>query len=162
VAGKVAPEIAKAAPASATEFTVSAVLPDEVRVSVWTEIVLMATLPKSKLMALAVSCGDGSGVPVPVRVILLVLPVFESLEMATVPVVNPLTAGSKETWRVKDCPGVRVAGNEIPDKLNPAPVRVTELTVTAAVPSEVSVTLLVTVVLRVALPKSTLVLLTLS
>ena len=55
VAGKAPPEIAKDAPVSVTEFTVTTLLPDEVRVRVLLEVVLMFTLPKSMLLALSVS-----------------------------------------------------------------------------------------------------------
>ena len=53
--GKVAPEIAKAAPASEMEFTVTAALPEAVRVSVLFEMVLIFTLPKSRLLALNIN-----------------------------------------------------------------------------------------------------------
>ena len=51
--GKVAPEIAKAAPVSEMEFTVTAALPEAVRVRVLFEVVLMFTLPKSRLLVLS-------------------------------------------------------------------------------------------------------------
>ena len=44
-----APEIAKPAPVSVTELTVTAVLPEEVRISVFDEVVLRFTLPKSRV-----------------------------------------------------------------------------------------------------------------
>ena len=50
-----APEIAKAVPVSVTELTVTAVLPDEVRVRVLVEVVSRFTSPKSTVLALTVS-----------------------------------------------------------------------------------------------------------
>ena len=53
--GREPPEIANAAPATVTEFTVRAALPDEVSVSALTEVVFRAMLPKSRLLALSFS-----------------------------------------------------------------------------------------------------------
>ena len=55
VAGKVAPEIAKAAPVTVTEFTVTAVFPDAVMPSVLVEVAFKLTFPKSRLDELTVS-----------------------------------------------------------------------------------------------------------
>jgi hypothetical protein len=49
-----------------------------------------------------------------------------------------------------------VAGNVAPEAVNPVPTSVTELTVTAAVPIEVNVSVLVECAFSVTLPKSKL------
>jgi len=54
-------------------------------------------------------------------------------------VAVPAVAGSNCTVKVAVWPGLRVAGNVTPEALNPVPVAVAALTVTAAVPDEVKV-----------------------
>ena len=51
VAGKVAPEISNALPASVTELIVSAAVPEEVSVSVLVEIVLTGTSPNARTLS---------------------------------------------------------------------------------------------------------------
>ena len=97
MAGKVAPEMAKPVPASITECTVSAALPEEVSVRVFVDVVFTVTLPNARLPALRVSCGVGAAVPVPLRVTVLVPPLEELLETVMVPLAAPITVGSKVT-----------------------------------------------------------------
>jgi hypothetical protein len=52
VAGKVAPETAKPVPCSVTQLTVNAVIPVDVKVSVFVEVVFTVTVPKSSALAL--------------------------------------------------------------------------------------------------------------
>ena len=52
MAGKVAPEMAKPVPCSFTELTVNAVIPVDVNVSVFVEVVSTVTVPKSSAPAL--------------------------------------------------------------------------------------------------------------
>ncbi len=96
VAGKVAPEIANPVPCTAADATVTAAVPDEVRVSVLVEIEFTATSPKARLLALTAKPGAGAGVAIPARVTVAML--FEALvEMARVPPAAPATAGLKVT-----------------------------------------------------------------
>ncbi len=99
VAGKLAPEMAKAAPATTTECTVRGAAPEEVRVSVFVDVALIAMSPKASVSALRVSCGVGVAVPVPIRFTTAggALPLDAVLEMVMVPPIAPVTVGSKLT-----------------------------------------------------------------
>jgi hypothetical protein len=66
------------APLTVAEFTVTGVVPVEVRVKDCVVAVFTATLPKLKLPALTVSCGFAA-VPVPLSVTEVVLPLVELL-----------------------------------------------------------------------------------
>lgn len=55
----------KPAPVIAAEFTVTAAVPDDVRVNDCVAAVFTVTLPKLKLAALTVNWGLGAAVPVP-------------------------------------------------------------------------------------------------
>lgn len=90
------------------------------------------------------------------RLTVLVPPDVELLEMVRVPVAAPVTVGSKLTWSVNDCPGFSVAGNVPPEIAKAPPVSMTEFTVTAAFPDELSMRFLVDVVFSAMLPKSRL------
>lgn len=92
--GNVAPVIEKPVPTRVAELTVSAAVPEDVKVSVFVDAVLTVSLPKANVLALRVSCGE---VPVPLRATVLVLPLDELLEMVIVPVAAPVTVGSKLT-----------------------------------------------------------------
>jgi len=100
-----------------------------------------------------------TGTPVPPRV--TVVEDAESLTRESWPDATPALVGSNPTVRVVDCPGLRVTGKLIPDRLKPAPVNVAELMVTSAAPVEVRVSNCVTGVLTATLPKATLAALTL-
>jgi hypothetical protein len=76
---------------------IRAAVPEDVRVSVWVEVVFMVTLPKASVLALIVNCGVGAAVPVPLRVTVLVGPLDELLEMVMIPLAAPATVGSKLT-----------------------------------------------------------------
>jgi hypothetical protein len=89
-------------PARVTELIVRAAVPDEVKVSVWVEVVLTVTFPKLIEPALRVRSGVAAAVPVPVRETVDVLPEEALLETVMVPVVNPVALGLKLTWRVTD------------------------------------------------------------
>ena len=97
VAGKFAREIANPVPTNFTEFTPSAAVPEEVRVSVLVDVVFKFTFPKDMALALNVSCGLAAAVPEPVRETVLVLPLEELLEIVMVPLAAPATVGSKLT-----------------------------------------------------------------
>jgi hypothetical protein len=102
VVGKVTPEMAKPLPARVAELIVRAAVPDEVRVSVVVEVVLTVTFPKLMEPALSVRLGLASAVPVPVKETMDVLPEDALLETVMVPVEDPVLAGPKLTWRVRD------------------------------------------------------------
>ena len=76
----------------------------------------------------------------PVRLISAVPLGEELLWMLSCPVAAPVVVGSNPTSSVTARPGFRVTGNVAPDIVKPLPVTVAALTVTAAVPVELSVT----------------------
>ena len=127
----------------------------EVNVTGSVDAVFTVTLPNARLAGLMVNCGFGTtvAVPVPLRLITAVLLVDESLWIVSCPEAAPVVAGSNCTFRVTDCPGLKVTGKVAPDTVKPVPVNVAELMVTGAVPVEVSVTGCVDAVFSVTSPK---------
>jgi hypothetical protein len=102
----------------------------------------------------ALSVGVTGACPVPLR---LIVAVAALLLIAIDPVKDPAVAGSKLIVSVAVCPGFSVTGNPTPESPNPAPATDTPLIVSAAVPEDVSVTVLVVAVFRAALPNASLV-----
>ena len=98
----------------------------------------------------------------PVRLTVLVPPDVELLEIVMVPEATPVVVGLKLTCSDRDWPGFSVAGSVAPDIANAVPETVTEPIVTAVLPDEVSVSVLVEVVFSVMMPKSRVVALALS
>lgn len=94
--------------------------------------------------------------PVPLRLI-VALPPEALLLIVTDPLKAPAVAGSKPIVSVAVCPGFSVIAPLIPESVNPAPVIDTPLTVNAAVPEDVSVTVLPVAVFNASVPKATLV-----
>jgi hypothetical protein len=139
---------------------VSAAVPDEVSVNVFVVLVFTATSPNASVLALKVSCADGGDAPIPLRFTLIVLPVEELVEIVTAPLAAPATVGLKLNWSVMDLPGFNVAGNVGLDIENPPPTTLTELTVNIDFPEDVSVSVLVDVVFRGAVPNDRALLLT--
>lgn len=92
--------------------------------------------------------------PVPLR---LIVADAALLLIVTDPVNAPAVDGSKLMVSVAAWPEFRVTGKLIPESLNPVPATDAPLTVSAAVPEEVSVTVFVMVVFSAAVPKATLV-----
>ena len=90
----------------------------------------------------------------PLKLTVLVPPELALLEMVIVPVAAPVAVGSKFRFRLSDWPGLRVAGKVAPDMAKAPPDKLTEFTVTAELPDEVRVRVLVAVVLMLTLPKS--------
>lgn len=88
------------------------------------------------------------------------LPEVELLVIVSCPVRAPVVAGSNCNCNVRVCVGFRVTGKLPPTIVNPAPVIVAELTVTALVPVEVKVSVCVVGVFSAMLPKFRLVVLT--
>lgn len=60
--------------------------------------------------------------------------------ITSLPVAEPVCVGSKMMVSKSVCPGLRVAGKFSDDRVNPAPCTAADLTVTAAFPTDVSVT----------------------
>jgi hypothetical protein len=83
----------KPEPEIAAEFTVTADVPDEVKVNDSVLAVFTVKLPKLRLDALIVNCGLAA-VPVPLRATWAVPPVVELLLMVICPVADPVAAGS--------------------------------------------------------------------
>jgi hypothetical protein len=76
-------------------------------------------------------------VPVPLR---LTEAVVELLLIVNAPVVVLAVVGANFTFSANVCFGFRVTGNVTPDTVNPLPLIVAELIVTADVPVDVTVT----------------------
>jgi hypothetical protein len=100
--------------------------------------------------------------PVPPRLRIAVGFVDEVLTTVSVPVAAPATVGSNCTLIVTVWFGLNVIGKVPPEIVNPLPLTVTELTVTAAVPVEDRITDCVAAEFRFTSPKAMLVALMLS
>lgn len=155
VIGKVAPNTVNPVPLTAAELTVSGAVPVEVTVNGSVELDPIATLPKLRLVVLIPSCVVVAATPVLLRLILVVGLVEELLTVRT-PVAAPVVRGADTTLRVTFCCGLSVSGKVAPLTVNPVPLTVAELIVTADVPVEVSVTGRVEVDPTVTLPKARL------
>lgn len=81
----------------------------------------------------------------------------ELLLIVSCPVAAPVVVGSNSTVSVAVWFELSVNGKAAPENENPEPVITTELTVTGAAPVEVKVMDCVAGVLRMTLPKATLV-----
>jgi hypothetical protein len=109
--------------------------------------------PLGALHFKATSCGF----PVPFKGTVRDGFVDELLLMVNWPVAEPTTEGSNVRVTDNVCPGFRVAGRLTGETEKPLPVAVTEFTVTAAVPLEVSVTVCVVGVFTATPPNEMLV-----
>jgi hypothetical protein len=67
-------------------------------------------------------------------------PVDELLDKVTAPLAVRAVSGLKPTVRTALCPTFSVIGKAMPERVKPVPVTEPALTVTGAVPDEVSVT----------------------
>jgi hypothetical protein len=126
--------------------------PADVRVRALVVAVLTATLPKLRLVALTVSCGFAA-TPVPLKATAAVLPLAELLLMVSSPVAAPAVVGRNFSCKVTDWFGLSVTGKLPATRLKPVPAIEAELTVTAAVPDDVSVSELVAEEFTLTLPK---------
>jgi hypothetical protein len=153
VTGKLWATIVKPAPVIAVELTVTADVPEEVSVTVIDFAVFTVSLPKLRLDALTVNWGLAAAVPVPLKATLAVPPVIELLLIVSCPVTAPVAVGLNWTCSANVCFGFSVAGKVPPTIVKPVPEIASELTVTADVPEEVSVTVIVFAVFTVSLPK---------
>ena len=93
----------------------------------------------------------------PLRLTAVELLVDELLWIVSSPVADPAAVGSNCTSSVTAKFGFKVTGNVAPEIVKPVPLSVAELTVTGAVPVEVSVTGNFDAVSTVTLPNATLV-----
>ncbi len=153
VRGKVAPETVKPVPPIVAELIISGAVPVEVTVSGSVEVDPTPTLPKLKLVELTDSCGVVAATPVLLRLTVAVALVEELLLTVSAPVTALVVMGADCTWRVTVCCGLRVSGKVAPATLNPVPLTVAELIVTAVVPVETKVIGKVEVEPTVTLPK---------
>jgi hypothetical protein len=94
--------------------------------------------------------------PVPLKEMEAVGLVEELLVTVNWPVAEPAVVGSNSTLRVADWLGFSVRGKLAPEKENPVPEMVAELTVTGAVPDEVRVSDCVDGEFKLTSPKATL------
>ncbi len=92
-----APERAKPLPETVAEFIVRGAVPDDVKVSVLVEEEFVATLPKSTVLALTLSCGLGDATPFPVRVTIVELLVDEFVDIVRLPLAAAALVGAKLT-----------------------------------------------------------------
>jgi len=99
---------------------------------------------------------------VPLRLTTVDAPEDELLAMVSEPLEAPAAVGSNCTVSVAVWLGLSVSGNVAPETLYPAPLAVAPLTVSAAAPVEVSVTVCVVAVFTATLPNDRLDALTLS
>ena len=142
----------KPAPEMLAEFTVTGMLPVELREIDCVDGVLRLTPPNEMLAALTMR----AAVPAPVPLRLTVEePEAAVLAKMSWPVAAPTDCGANCTVSVTDWLGFRVAGSVMPDVLNPEPVRVIELSVTATLPVEVMVMVCEAVELMATLPNET-------
>ena len=137
VTGSVAPDTVNPAPLTATEFTITAPVPDEVSVTDCVALDPIATLPKLRLAALTVSCG--TVIPVPPRLTMIDFCLCALLLIVSVPAAEPAAVGANVTFSIAVWVGFNVSGNVAPDTVKPVPLIVAELIVNGAVPVEVIV-----------------------
>jgi hypothetical protein len=90
---------------------------------------------------------------VPLKATTAVSPLDELLLMVICPLAAPVDVGRNCTCSVIDCVGFSVTGKLPPTIVKPVPVIAAELTVTGAVPVDVSVNDWVVAVFTVTLPK---------
>ncbi|MGC2297262.1 MAG: hypothetical protein WA476_00565 [Acidobacteriaceae bacterium] len=134
------------------KVTVVALVAADVKVTVQASVPAPVSDPLLHVIPLSVA----GACPVPLRLIIAV-PLVALLPMVTEPLKLPAVAGSKPIVRVAVCPGFSVIGPLIPESLNPVPAIDTPLIVSAAVPDDVSVTVLLVAVFNASVPKATLV-----
>lgn len=151
----------KPGPETDAEFTVTAVVPEDVSVNDCVPVEFTATLPKPNVLALNVNCGVVAGaVPVPLKDTVFVLLLDELLLIVSFPVTAPLADGANCTVSVSVCFGFKVAGRLPPTMLKPDPVIESAFTVNASEPDDVSVNDCVADEFTVTLPKLNVVALT--
>lgn len=143
----------KPAPVIVAELTVSAAVPVDFNVSACDVAVPTGSDANVRVIALNVNCGVAAAVLVPLSETSVVAPLLELLLSFSCPVSDPVVVGANSISSVIDCPAASVTGIPPPAMLNPAPLIVAALTVTGAVPVEVSVSACVVEEFTVTLPK---------
>lgn len=157
VIGRVPEATLNPVPLMAAALMVNVAVPVEVIVTGNVAFDPTATLPKLSLVKLISSWEIVVTAPVVLRLTVAVAFVEELLLMVNVPFARPNVSGEDLTSSVAVCFGLRVSGNFAPETVKPMPLIVAELTVTAAVPVEVSVTGSVVAPPTITLPKLRLV-----
>jgi hypothetical protein len=99
-----------------------------------------ASVPDPVMVPLVQETPVRTGTPVPVK-LTSEFPDEASPTIVSWPVAAPAAVGSNCTVRVMELPGVKVTGRVGAETVKPVPVTVAELTVTAAAPVEVTVTI---------------------
>ena len=107
--GKLPPIVEKPVPVMAAEFTVTGVVPVDLRITDNVVAELTATLPKFRLVVLTVSWALAA-VPVPLNATAAVPPLVELLLTVTCPLAAPVDVGLNCTCSVIDCCGLSVTG----------------------------------------------------
>jgi len=152
VTGAVMPVVLKPAPVTVTEEIVTDALPPFVRLMVCELLVPVDTLPNAAVVGVAASCAC---IPVPLNASVAGEPgALLTIEM--LPVSLPGAGGVNFTVNDALLLGLIVIGIVAPLMLNPVPAGVAWVTVNAAFPGFVSVTVCDPVVPTETLPKATL------
>jgi hypothetical protein len=148
VTGAVKPLTEYPAPLAVIAEMVAAAFPVLVITTCCLALVPVATVPKFRLVVLALNCPVATAVPVPVSGMFRVGLLGSLLVMAILPLAAPATVGEKVTTACTDCPALIVFGVVIPLIPNSLPVNVIRETVKSADPVLLRV--------RLALPLSPL------
>jgi hypothetical protein len=149
VSGRVRPLILKPVPLAVAAESVTLAVPVLVIVTFCVALVPRLTLPKLMLAGEAETC---SVTPAPLRAT-VAGELLALLATLMAPVEAPVAAGAKVAEKALDWPAARVRGNARPLRLKPVPLAVAAVTVTAAEPVLVSVTLCVELPPTITFPK---------
>jgi hypothetical protein len=142
-------------PKTPTWESVTLLLPLLVKVMICELLLPTNTLPKLKLVGLAVNW-NVAATPVPLRA--MAVGEFAALLTSdTLPVTLPAAAGANCTVKVLDCPADRLRGKVSPLRPKPVPVIVACEMVRLALPELLSVTVCVLLLPTSTLPKARLV-----
>jgi hypothetical protein len=152
VTGKLLPETVKPVPVTPTELTVTGALPVEVNVAFCVTGLPIVTEPKLKAPGVTESCGVELATPFAASAT-AAAPSRELLVKDISPLMEPVAAGLNCTGSEICWFGLRVIGKIESSIEKPAPTRVAEVTLTAAVPLESSVTAWVVGLPTVTSPK---------
>lgn len=134
VAGAVSPLTANPAPLGVILEICTAAFPVLVTVTCCVGLLPIATVPKLRLVGLALNCPLGAELPVPLKGIFSVGFVGSLLTMAMLPLAAPAVVGENVTVAWADCPALMVFGVVIPLIPNPFPVNVSMEMVKSAEP----------------------------
>ena len=155
VAGVVSPLTVKPVPAATMLEICTAAVPVLESVMLCEVLLPVATLPKFRLVGLALNWPDAAAVPVPVRAIVNGDPVALLVTVMD-PVALPAAVGANFALSVALCDGLIVAGVVSPLTVKPVPAATMLEICTAAVPVLESVMLCEVLLPAATLPKLTL------